>query len=325
MLASTLLLSAFLGASTTFAFPAPRATQDLPSYVLQYAPISYLYSEEEFWPADVANHMSHVTAQESGNTIASSVGFSTIGSFASDVYLTSKDDVGSLPSWLSGNQTDSSGFTAAPATIIAVDKPGGITDAFYFYFYSYDHAEYLGLQFGDHVGDWEHSMVRFIDGVPEYLYLSAHTSGAAYNFSAVPKQGSRPVTYIAQGTHANYASTGSHQHDLPGLDDQTDAGHIWDVTKNFRGYTFDNSTKTFAVASGVSTGGALEGSEGVGWLNFPGHWGDKQYAILSKDGQYCITSTECKYVDGPTGPIAKNLGRTAPCQDESSCSILTSV
>lgn len=148
-------------------------------------------------------------------------------------------------------------------------------------------------------------MVRFVDGVPTALYLSAHDGGAAYDFSAVPStSGGRPVTYIAVGTHANYASPGTHEHDFPGLDDTTDAGAIWDVTKNFRGYWFDNSTQTFSVASGADAGGAAEAGEGVGWLQFPGKWGDQEYSLFH-DGQYCVgipdVATECKLVDGPTG------------------------
>jgi hypothetical protein len=141
MFLSALVLSALFLPLCTVAFPARRDAQNLPSYVLQYAPISYLHSQEKFWPADVADHLTHVTAQESGKTIAKSVDFGVIGSLASDVYLTSKDDIESRPSWLSGIKTDSSGYTDAPATIIITEKSGGITDAFYFYFYSYDHAE----------------------------------------------------------------------------------------------------------------------------------------------------------------------------------------
>ena len=63
----------------------------------------------------------------------------------------------------------------------------------------------LGLRFGNHVGDWEHTMVRFIDGVPDTVYYSEHSSGAAYKYSAVEKVGDRPVSYTAVGTHANYA------------------------------------------------------------------------------------------------------------------------
>ena len=62
----------------------------------------------------------------------------------------------------------------------------------------------LGLTFGDHVGDWEHTMVRFINGVPSIVYYSQHSSGAAYTYSAVDKIGVRPVSYSGIGTHANY-------------------------------------------------------------------------------------------------------------------------
>ncbi|KIP03082.1 hypothetical protein PHLGIDRAFT_49098, partial [Phlebiopsis gigantea 11061_1 CR5-6] len=302
----------------------------LPSYVTQFAPLSYLHSQERFQPADVATHLTHVQPEISMSATASSVTFSTIGSLSSSTYLTSTDDIEDLPSWLSGVKPDSTGLTSSPATIVAVEKSGGIVDAFYFYFYSYDHATYLGLQFGDHVGDWEHSMVRFVNGAPQDIYLSAHSGGSAYTYSTLTTSasGGRALTYIANGTHANYATTGAHQHDLPGLDDQTDAGTLWDVATNFRGYWFDNSTQTFSVASGAGVGASVEVGEDVGWLNFAGHWGDQQYDLLY-EGQYCVTTTECKYVDGPTGnaagPIAKNLGRTAVCQKEDSCTISTSL
>ena len=48
-------------------------------------------------------------------------------------------------------------------------------------------------------------MVRFVNGVPHTVYYSEHSSGAAYKYSATEKVGGRPVSYIAVGTHANYA------------------------------------------------------------------------------------------------------------------------
>jgi len=48
-------------------------------------------------------------------------------------------------------------------------------------------------------------MVRFIDGVPDTVYYSAHSGGSAYKYSAVEKSGDHPISYIAIGTHANYA------------------------------------------------------------------------------------------------------------------------
>ena len=48
-------------------------------------------------------------------------------------------------------------------------------------------------------------MVRFVNGVPDTIFLSAHSGGSAYKYSTIAKDGDRPVTYIAIGTHANYA------------------------------------------------------------------------------------------------------------------------
>ena len=62
----------------------------------------------------------------------------------------------------------------------------------------------LGLRFGNHVGDWEHTMVRFVNGVPDVVYYSEHSGGAACTYSPVEKSGDRPVSYTAIGTHANY-------------------------------------------------------------------------------------------------------------------------
>ena len=63
----------------------------------------------------------------------------------------------------------------------------------------------LGLRYGNHVGDWEHTMVRFVNGVPDTVFFSAHSGGFAYKYSALEKDGVRPIGYIATGTHANYA------------------------------------------------------------------------------------------------------------------------
>jgi hypothetical protein len=65
----------------------------------------------------------------------------------------------------------------------------------------------LGQRFGNHVGDWEHTMIRFVNGSPDIIYYSAHSGGAAYkyNHTDVTWIGNRPVSYTAIGTHANYA------------------------------------------------------------------------------------------------------------------------
>lgn len=86
-------------------------------------------------------------------------------------------------------------------------------------------------------------MIRFVNGVPQYIYLSEHSGGSAYNFEAIPltdRPDGRPTTYIATGSHANYATAGKQEYEgsvlgLIGLYDITDAGVYWDITQNYRG------------------------------------------------------------------------------------------
>lgn len=89
-------------------------------------------------------------------------------------------------------------------------------------------------------------------------------------------------------------------------------------------FWFDNSTQTFSSAGGKSTGGEEQSSEGADWLKWLGYWGDEQYPDTDPR-QYCILDIECAFVSGPTGPLAKNLGRTAVCQNESDCKIQDSL
>jgi len=293
-----------------------------------------LYSGEGYWPSDIAEHIKHVTPEINGTVQDPAVvTLENVSGISSDVYLTSLDDQinHAKIDWMVSayGKPDSSGNAAsAPATIIVAEKDGGIVDAFYFYFYSYNFGpEVLGEHYGNHVGDWEHSMVRFVNGEPQYVYYSEHSGGKAYNYSAVEITNGRPTVYIATGSHANYPTSGEQDYEpyVPFgiLHDSTDKGTYWDVTQNYRGYYYDVATQAFTSSGGAGQGATLQAAEGTDWLKFLGKWGDAQLPT-SADGQFCI-STECFYSGGPTGPFDKNLGRTAVCENESDCTINDSI
>ena len=125
--------------------------------------------------------------------------------------------------------------------------------------------------------------------------------------------------------------------------DRTNKGPIWDMTKNFRGFWYSQSGGGVDVASGAGSGGAGQPLEGASWLKFGGLWGDKQWPT-NRHGQYCV-GKNCLVDDGPTGkhtdrwrlrivvahpvypigPLGKNLGRAAVCQNESGCKIQNSL
>jgi hypothetical protein len=224
------------------------------------------------------------------------------------------------------HKPDDSGYSKAPATLVLVDKGSGVVDAFWFFFYAYNLGQtVLGVRFGNHVGDWEHTMIRFESGVPRAVFFSEHAGGQAYAWNAVEKRGNvtaqRPVIYSAVGSHAMYAMPGNHPYVLPFsmLKDVTDRGPLWDPARNLRGYWYDYTVTKDA-----------EGLEPVkenpdaptDWFHYQGPWGDKFYRL--DDTRQWRFFGQYHYVTGPRGPKFKNLGRERVCQNWR-CRILQSI
>jgi hypothetical protein len=232
---------------------------------------------------------------------------------------------------------DPSGYSKAPATLILVDKGAGIVDAFWFFFYSYNLGQtVLNIRFGNHVGDWEHCMVRFQNGIPRAMFLSEHAGGKAYTWRALEKRAqkgdkpARPVIYSAVGSHAMYASPGMHPYVLPFkmLKDLTDRGPLWDPSLNNYAYWYDyevdqdedrNSTAVERTSLMPATSNPKAPTS---WFHFEGFWGDDIYP-LSDQRQWRLFG-EYHYITGPLGPKDKRLERKKVCQTEK-CTIFDSI
>lgn len=199
---------------------------EIPQYVLDYAPLVHLYSEEQFWPCDIKEHLSHVTPSLNYTPIQglpplNLTNLDQLNQFGNGrhVFLTSNDNVEDRPDWLSGqinipdDFTDDAkadkfrntrrkmrkrshgGHSDAPAVLLTVDKGDGIVDAFWFFFYSYNLGNIVfNVRFGNHIGDWEHTLIRFQHGKPKLVFVSEHFFGSAYKYSAVEKIGIRVST-----------------------------------------------------------------------------------------------------------------------------------
>ncbi|PNS21673.1 hypothetical protein CAC42_1527 [Sphaceloma murrayae] len=302
----------------------------IPDYVFDHAPYVHLYSGEQFWPCDIADHLIHTTPHLNYTPMSALSNLtvnnlSALNSYGFYTYLQSDDNVESRPTWLAGTQnipsdpsspssnaTYPGGRSTAPAILLTIRKPNNILDAFWFYFYSYNLGNKVGLRFGNHVGDWEHTLIRFQNGKPSHVFLSEHNFGEAYAWSAMEKLGDRPVTFSATGSHAMYATPGTHPYVLPWglLRDETDRGPLWDPSQNVYAYTFDLPSRTLRA----STRTPLAPTD---WFAYRGHWGDRAYP-LSDERQYQFAG-QYHYVSGPLGPIYKNLARTEVCQGRGRC------
>lgn len=198
-----------------------RVMHEIPQYVLDYAPLVHLYSDEQFWPCDMAEHLFHVTPELNYTPIQGRLQYSNLTNLdrlnefekGRHVYLTSNDNVEERPDWLGGQKNipedfegadgdesrknkfryrSKGGRSDAPAVLVTVNKGNGIVDAFWFYFYSYNLGNVVfNIRFGNHVGDWEHSLIRFQHGKPKVVFFSEHNFGSAYSYSAVEKIGKR--------------------------------------------------------------------------------------------------------------------------------------
>lgn len=302
---------------------------EIPDYVVEYAPVVYLYSEERYLPYDIKSYVTNFHVEYPNGTVVEGtekdMNIQKLAELKNDenLYLTSNSDFDADPDWITGVKNKpslSNGETKnAPSTVIVVDKGNGWVDAYWFYFYSFNLGPFvMGLgPYGNHVGDWEHSLVRFYNGEPVIVWLSAHGGGQAYFYHNLEKyelNPNHPVIFLARGTHANYVSVGQHPHDLPYaiLSDFTDRGPLWNPTKNYLSYTFDGSK----VTPGTTNRNPHHVDRELkyhNWLKYSGCWGDKQIPDDDKRQKYLFIGGH-RYIDGPRGPLMKNLLRLKPCE-----------
>ncbi|KAH8727005.1 hypothetical protein GQ44DRAFT_705113 [Phaeosphaeriaceae sp. PMI808] len=310
-----------------------QAQAGVPDYVLRYAPVVYLHSDDQYLPTDIKSFLDNTTPRVNFNEVAGPskpLTQENVNQLGNDVFLTSNDDVTKNPEWIKGTRPDASGKTngAITAAVIVNDKGNGNVDAFYMYFYAYNYGgEVLGwskLNFGNHVGDWEHTMVRFQNGEPQAIWYSQHANGQAFRYNTVEKtQDGRPIAYSAKGSHANYAIGGVHDHTIPNLnlpggvlEDYTNRGIYWDPLLSAYFYSFDAGANRFTPYDGGA-------NTPTNWLNFRGRWGDQEYP--TSDRRQVKLFGQAKFGSGPTGPADKQLNREKICPDNGKTCILRSI
>ncbi|KAI5457680.1 hypothetical protein BGZ63DRAFT_393472 [Mariannaea sp. PMI_226] len=312
--------------------------QRCPDYVADYAPLIWLHSDDPYMPSDLLTHILHTTPYLDGQPIPDLPALDLdnleiLNEFKGRVALTSNDDPTStpFPEWLLGETPDETGriHNSTACVVILVEKNELDVDAFYFYFYSYNEGANLtqvlepfdriasggqesSMHFGNHVGDWEHNMVRFHNGTPVGIYYSQHMDGAAYNWddSKLSKtDDGRPIVYSARGSHANYATPGDQVHNVA-LVDWCDEGRRWDPVLSAYFYHFDPASSVLTRLIAPNEHSTSEPASNLtSFFYFQGIWGDTQYPSSDPRQKTTPRFGLKRFESGPTGPQYKRLVR----------------
>ena len=99
----------------------------------------------------------------------------------------------------------------------------------YHFFYSYNDGPRYGLGGAqNHEGDWEKITIQLdANYQPTEVRYSDHDGmDIARSWADAPKENGRPVSYVAQGSHANYPEPGRWETGFPGADDAARADGI---------------------------------------------------------------------------------------------------
>lgn len=151
-----------------------------------------------------------------------------------------------------------------------------------------------GIFWQSHEGDWE-AVTVLLDRRerPALVGLSEHCAGARREWNRTERRGSRPVVYVALGSHANYFTPGNKPLVRSCWPSQAVA-----LADAYKVPLFDRAARGQTVVPTVSRVVAATPS----WLAFAGTWGEDQYVSLPN-------IAPLPYGTGPRGPAYHRLWR----------------
>jgi hypothetical protein len=130
------------------------------------------------------------------------------------------------------------------------------------------------LRTGRHEGDWELVQLRLRAKRPVQAVYAQHSGAESCGFGWVRRSGSRPVVFVARGSHAAYF--------VPGLRDRT-----WP----------DPNDEADGRGQRVRTRLVRIAEDSPGWMRYPGRWGDTRAGWVPGE------------MDSPLGPARQPQGR----------------
>lgn len=181
----------------------PGNPRDVQALARQYAPIRYLNPSEQYKPGDPLDFIQNARVREHKSFWPDSTpdGFDTGQINPSRLRGLQKDN---LYLDLKDSEAARRGNTAGSPTLYQYDQKTNTMT--YWFFYPYNHGPGPGRL--SHEGDWERMTVQFdANQRPTEVRYSSHDGFISRPWADAPKENGRPVTYVAEGSHANSPTT----------------------------------------------------------------------------------------------------------------------
>ena len=297
---SRVVAAVVLGLAVTgVASAAPEARDANPTQLLvRHAPVLVLHPDERFAPVPVDGFLAdsdlRVRAPD-GTWQASTASLSRAGpaSRLDQRSCRAVDGPGALDCYAAAEQA----HAATPTVFGAVFRTGDRIALQYWLFYPaniFTIASAKGLFWQSHEGDWE-AVTVLLDRRerPILVGLSEHCAGARRDWTRVQRRGTRPVVFVALGSHANYFTPGA----------KPLARTCWPkealaVVDAYEVALLDSAVRGRTVAPIVSRVTAVSPP----WMAFAGTWGEDQFVHFPD-------VAPLRFGVGPSGPAFHELWR----------------
>jgi hypothetical protein len=138
-----------------------------------------------------------------------------------------------------------------------------------------------------HEGDWESvSVILDLGGRPLLVGLSQHCEGVRREWKRAPKRGSRPLVYVALGSHANLFEAGTRR-----LDPRCFTREVITIIEALGEQPVDHAARGPVVRPRL----VRVSSTSPEWMRFAGTWGEDAYIHFP-------ANEPIVYGAGPRGP-----------------------
>jgi hypothetical protein len=178
---------------------------------------------------------------------------------------------------------------AGPVVYGSARRSGDRIDLQYWLWYPFNPYSAAPGLWQVHEGDWEAvSVIVDLAGNPLHVGYSQHSRGQRREWAKAPKQGLRPLVYVALGSHANYPDAG-----IQLFDPRVVEKLLISIIRQSGGRPIDRTGRGRVVRPVLVPVNRVDPS----WMRFAGRWGEDEY--LRVPGGQPVASGG----GGPRGPV----------------------